>query len=460
MPAEVDSPSGPQAGRSFLNPPAPVVFLIVLAVYWISPNCTSGDSRWSIHTASSILREGNADLNEFDAVENFDARHYPNVEKVGNRYYTKYPPGASLAALPFVWLENRILNALLPHFPELERRIRVKLHEPEREIDAVLLYKKSEHLIASFLTALAAMVLFLVLRTATRIGWIPWVATAVFSFGTSAWSTSSRALWQHTPSVLAITLALYALTCFPAQSRKKALAGGFLALSLICRPGNIVSVLALSLYVAIHGRRYRSLYLLLFAAVLVPWIIYNVSAYGSGLPDYYTNPSWAPANNRWEGFLGTLFSPSRGLLVFSPVLIFSFWGMFLGFRDKPGLTLNTCMAGAITAHWISFSMLSYWWAGHSYGPRYFTDILPYFILLLVTALERLAFCGGRVEKVLRLIFIALFAFSVFVHARGALNRDVLEWNVRPANIAHTKERLWDWSDPQFMRGIGVTGGNG
>ena len=44
---------------------APLVFLVVLAVYLASPMSTSFDSRWALATADSLLRSGDTDLVEF-----------------------------------------------------------------------------------------------------------------------------------------------------------------------------------------------------------------------------------------------------------------------------------------------------------------------------------------------------------------------------------------------------------
>lgn len=44
------------------------VFQTVFIIYITSPVITSYDSRWSIPTSLSILREGNTSLNEFEEI--------------------------------------------------------------------------------------------------------------------------------------------------------------------------------------------------------------------------------------------------------------------------------------------------------------------------------------------------------------------------------------------------------
>ena len=48
---------------------------------------------------------------------------------------------------------------------------------------------------------------------------------------------------------------------------------------------------------------------------------------------------------------------------------------------------------------------------------------------------------------------ALVALSVLVNFRGASSPAVYRWNVDPVDVDQRPERLWDWRDPQFLRGL-------
>ena len=78
-----------------------LIGVVVLAVYWNSGNRFSFDSRWSIHTALSLVREGNADLDEYRA---FVKQHdeYGTLETFNGHLYDSYPLESSLIAAPFV----------------------------------------------------------------------------------------------------------------------------------------------------------------------------------------------------------------------------------------------------------------------------------------------------------------------------------------------------------------------
>jgi len=51
-------------------------------------------------------------------------------------------------------------------------------------------------------------------------------------------------------------------------------------------------------------------------------------------------------------------------------------------------------------------------------------------------------------------FAALAAISFAIHLRGATSREVWAWHSDPVPIRARWERIWDWSDPQFLRGLG------
>jgi hypothetical protein len=50
-------------------------------------------------------------------------------------------------------------------------------------------------------------------------------------------------------------------------------------------------------------------------------------------------------------------------------------------------------------------------------------------------------------------FAVLLALSFGIHFRGATNWDVHYWNTVPVNVDDYPERVWDWGDIQFLRGI-------
>ena len=97
---------------------AAAVFLVVLPAQVLSPNATPFDSRWTVHTALSILNEGNTNLDEYlpllerdnfyaiECISASGARLYPiksAVECAGGHFYNFYPVAVGALVTPVVF---------------------------------------------------------------------------------------------------------------------------------------------------------------------------------------------------------------------------------------------------------------------------------------------------------------------------------------------------------------------
>ena len=150
-------------------------------------------------------------------------------------------------------------------------------------------------------------------------------------------------------------------------------------------------------------------------------------------------------NWRFEGFAGLLVSPSRGLLVFSPIVAIAFRGFADAVRAPWTSPLRWCALAAF-AQFLIYGSYAIWWAGHTYGPRYMLDILPVLVPLATAALAREPM--GRVNAVL---CAAALIWSIAVSATGAFCYPHDQWNTDPVDVDRDHPRLWAWSDPQFVR---------
>jgi hypothetical protein len=88
----------------------------------------------------------------------------------------------------------------------------------------------------------------------------------------------------------------------------------------------------------------------------------------------------------FAGLAGLLASPSRGLFVFSPVLLASVAGAILAWRSKPEL-LRYLATGTISV--LLYSCWGEWWGGSTFGYRIILEVAPALVLLLP-----LAWTGG------------------------------------------------------------------
>jgi hypothetical protein len=150
---------------------------------------------------------------------------------------------------------------------------------------------------------------------------------------------------------------------------------------------------------------------------------------------------------------GHLISPSRGIFIFSPVLIFSIYEIAFGIKKREFGPLDWFLLLILLVHWIVISSFSKWWGGFSFGPRYFSDMVPYLIYFLILGVARILQSKGMKKIILISIFFCFVGISFGVHFRGANDWDVYRWNSEPIDVDVKPERVWDWGDIQFLRGI-------
>lgn len=100
-------------------------------------------------------------------------------------------------------------------------------------------------------------------------------------------------------------------------------------------------------------------------------------------------------------------------------------------------------------HLMMLSTFRHWWAGHSYGARFFTDMIPFFMMLWIAQLKREPFAFKNVNS--KLLFALAVLWGLLIHANGAWNHGADQWNGTPVSVDHDPKRIWDWQDPQFLR---------
>ncbi len=442
---------------SDLRAPA-LLFLGVFLFSGVSRISTSGDSRWTVYIAMSIWRHGTTDVDDYPsairdngyyALQCIDAEGRIKTgrrDPCGGHWYSRYPIGGPVLAAPLIiaMVEGlRLLQPLLAHVHPSQRVIAAFLHA-----DFDVAHGLIEMEIASLLLAATAVMLYFIARRQLpprRAG----LLALLFALATSAYSTGGRALWQHTPSMLLLTVIIYLLLGAADRPVLAAWAGIPVALSYTVRPTDSLFVLVFTAYVAVRHRNRLPRYLLAAAPIAVIFISYNFSVYHALLSPYYRLGLGGFLPRYWplygEALAGNLISPSRGLFIYTPVFLFAVWSMIRGEWKTP---LAPWIAGLTLLHWLCVSALvGAWWAGHSYGPRFFTDLTPALALFLIPYFQG----WDRHGRAFRSMFVALALVGLAIHLRGGWSPAVYRWNVDPVNIDHSPERVWDWSDPQFLR---------
>ena len=284
-------------------------------------------------------------------------------------------------------------------------------------------------LTAALAAAGSVALLFAALRRLTTHA-IAAVATATYAWGTLTWGISGQALWQHAGATLALAALLYSLV-----SRRLILAGAASAAMVAFRlTTGVLALLLLPLVGRTRGEWGRFLIGLLPYAVALA--AFNTVVFGSPLEQGYgsgrvRSQLSLDADYVLRGAGGLLVSPGKGLLVYSPVLLFSVYGTIAGWRTP----LYRWSALAAAAYVVVSANHSQWHGGEAFGARRLVDVLPLLALLLVPALERIR--GTRWVW----LFVATLAWSLLVQLLGAALWETTGW-YDTQDI--TRESVW-WS---------------
>jgi len=346
---------------------AAAVFLLVFSIYMLSSNTHLSDSLWAVHVTSSLLNAGDIDLDEYaQIVEEADFYGVHN-KTVNERLLPSYPIGNSILIIPLLWVIEQFKQ-----FPDQQTFYEFLQQTSPRDPYVVSL----QHLFASLLTALIAPIFYFIGRNQYGGIAVPIIFALIFALGTSAYSTASRVLWQHGPSMLMLAIGLLFLIKGKDNPRYIQLAGLPIALSYVVRPTNSISIIVFTAFVLFFHRKQLWGYLLSAAIVAIPFVWLNQVVYGSLLQPYYMPGRIGSTPSFSEALIGNLISPARGIFIFMPVLIFSLYGIYLKIKDDRFLPLDFALVIIIFLHWITISLNPSWWGGNSYGPRLFYMYCP------------------------------------------------------------------------------------
>ncbi|HEX6899395.1 MAG TPA: hypothetical protein VF789_06760 [Thermoanaerobaculia bacterium] len=303
-----------------------------------------------------------------------------------------------------------------------------------------------EKLSASFVTALSAALLYLLLRRRAEPP-IALLLTLAYAFGTTTWVISSQALWQHGMAELLVVGALLLLTG-PCTTARALAAGLLLGLIAGNRPPDAILAAALGVYGLFWAGRRAAL---LVAAAALPAglvLLYNLGVAGHFAGGYGLMGRAAFLQyDLLSGLGGLLFSPTRGLFVFSPFLLFLVlaWRHLPRDRGERGLTLALSIG-------IVLQLLLYaktdWRAGISWGPRYLTDFLPMLLWMLAPVVASLRGLG-------RTCFLLAVGAAVAIQAIGAF------WYTGASDsaifaVASGPDQMraaWDWRNAPFVASL-------
>lgn len=306
-----------------------------------------------------------------------------------------------------------------------------------------------EKLSASFLAALSSSLLYLLLRRRTKAS-IALLLTLAYAFGTTTWVISSQALWQHGLAQLLVIGVLLLLTG-PYSAPRALWAGVLLGLIAGNRPPDVILAAALGAYGLFWAGRRQSVRLFAGAALPVVLVLfYNLGTAGNAAGGYgLLGKADFLGHDLLPGVAGLLVSPTRGLLVFSPFLLFLTLAWRYLPRDRGERILTLLMSIAVVMQIVLYAKAD-WRSGMSWGPRYMTDLLPFLIWMLVPVVSAL-------RRVGRALFVTAAGIAVVIEAIGAFSYTGSIDSVIFAGDKGWKKPdmrpAWDWRNAPFLRSL-------
>lgn len=415
----------------------------IFAIAYFSPHTNiDSDPRYTLLVSQALIEHRTVRLDTYQAtIENQAPVEWRLWRNDGHIYYV-YPLAASFLALPLV----------------------AALHRLGYDMRSL----PNEDFGQNFLSAVTVVFIFLFLYKIARY-YLPsktsLVLAGVSVLGTTLISTLGTAVWSHNFAVLFICLSLWLLVRLengdPFPGLPYAL-GLFLFLAYFSRPTTAVFIAATLLFLFFKYRpsfwRTACIALLLLAG----FVWFAQREYGLWLPPYYLP-------HRFGGLLhysteettpfpiavyALLFSPSRGLFVYSPIFLLAIAGLLHYRHAVKRHSLLWLIAIGSFGHIILVARFPNWWGGFSFGPRLLSEMAPVLALLTIfVARAWLQDSAPRYRRIGLLLFLLAGGISLFIHSYlGLFNQNTLlsHGHSLPPHVDKAPYLLLDWRYPQFL----------
>lgn len=305
----------------------------------------------------------------------------------------------------------------------------------------------AEKLVASVLAAASAVLMLVLLQRIVGGAWAWWLSV-IYAVGTATWATASQALWQHSFAAPLLVGVLIQLGRVREEPRAAMWAGVLAGLAIAVRPTNVVLLPAIAAGAIAGGMGRSVLWRLAVTSAIAPLAVaaYNFVIFGQlrgGYPALWDG-------RLLDGLTGLLFSPARGLLVYTPVVLFA--AMVVAHAATKARqhhrVLCAAAATAVVAQVSLLSLWTNWWGGHAWGPRLLTETVPFLITLIAIATPAI-----RISRLRRALFAVLAVYGIGIQAIGAFAYPNGRWDSLPVDVDVAPSRLWDWRDNPVARAL-------
>jgi len=382
-------------------------------------------------TALSLGSTYDVDLSEFEETRFFSLASGEYMGR-GARVLPAYPVVPALMAAPIFGVFSAF-----------------GVFDPARPSEAVR--SAVGKLASSLFLAAACGLLYLLVRRHVPDAPAAFVVIAA-ALASPFWSTASQALWGHSTAALLLALGLILARPTNESPAAAVVAGAAVALAVATRA--LLMPFAMGLLVL--SARSRSFFWLaggmgVAIGLLEAWYLttYGSLLGGAALLEsdsihqqvHMVGSAWTA--NLVANAAGILLSPNRGLLVYMPIALFAIAGAWPLWRSGPEARWTLIVPTAL--YLVGWSAYSVWWGGHSYGPRYASDIVMPLTIMAA------AFFWTGAKRSLRTIGAVALVWSIGIQAIGVYFYPNGNWNALPDDVDRVHTRLWDWRDTQIVR---------
>ncbi|HSH05503.1 MAG TPA: hypothetical protein VLL52_23505 [Anaerolineae bacterium] len=429
--------------RPFYQPLLSLLILSIslasLIIPYYAPNSNAfSDSYFNLLVSQAIIEHQTIQLDQYaDAIKPISFDNNYRIWSWNDHYYNSYPLGPSLLATPYVFIMNKIGW----NMADIAQQIAAQ----------------------NIIAALTCFAIFNIIYALCRLRLsreASLIITTISFFGSSFISILGTAYWNMNPNLLVILITLWLILRHQQQPDNKFtpyLVGLCLFISFLCRPMSAIFIALTLLYLLWYNPLFFLKTSLVAGLGLGAYLIFNQIELGLWLTPYYA-PNYlyesAIYPTPWPlPLYGLLFSPARGLFIFTPFLLLVLIGVLRYIKEIKTPLLYFALTW-ISLHIAIVSRFNHWWGGSSYGPRLLTDSLPAFVLLTIFLWPIIASKFTSKKRwliVSAYIFLGLWGIilhtyvGLFGHQTPLANGDYI-----PPMIDEAPEHLFSWEYAPFL----------
>ena len=366
-----------------------LILFFFLSIYLLTmqANVQSSDGMSRYFITKALCDHGSLFLSQ----DEIGPYSYLMLEKEG-KYFSKYPIGQSLIAMPFYWL-GIVLSQMT-------------------SVDKIFATRFTVLILNSLINAIACLIIFLFGKRMGFTQRTSFLLSFVYGIGSTMWSYSETFFAEPLQNLLVLLVA-YVLF-FKENNGKNLLSCGlFMGMATITRLESIFAIPSFLLFIFLNQRKEtKSIYfkriIIFFIPIglfLILQLFYNYLRFDSIASYGYEHRKFSYPF--LKGLYRALLSSGKGFFLYNPVLLLSIPALRLFFRKKrkQALLFLLIILSYILfyAKWGSITFSPAW------GARHLLILIPFLVLPLGFLIE-----GKYVSRKYRLLFFFLLSLSAII----------------------------------------------